>query len=96
MARACTSGVTTGAATGEPVLVHQKPNVGPALAAGPLATPATSDDFSAFTLAPQWQWQAHPAPDWFSLTARPGWLRLFHQPEPAPGNLYDAPYLLLQ
>jgi beta-xylosidase len=44
----------------------------------------------------QWQWQANPKPDWLSLTAKSGSLRLFAQPEPKPGNLYDAPFLLLQ
>ncbi|HEY0862974.1 MAG TPA: glycoside hydrolase 43 family protein [Lacunisphaera sp.] len=85
------TGVTTGAATGEPVLVHKKPQAG-----SPPAVPPTSDDFNAPKLGLQWQWQANPGPDWFSLTAQPGALRLFAQPEPAPGNLYDAPFLLLQ
>ncbi len=90
------TGVTTGAMTGEPVLTHQKPNVGPSLVDGPVAAPATSDDFNAPALGLQWQWQANPGKDWFSLTAKPGSLRLFAQPEPKPGNLYDAPFLLMQ
>lgn len=55
----------------------------------------TSDEFDAPQLGLQWQWQANPRDDWFSLTARPGWLRLFTQPMPS-GNLYDAPHLLMQ
>lgn len=90
------TGATTGAVKGDPVLVHQKPSVGSALAAGPVLVPATSDDFNSPTLGLQWQWQANPGPDWFSLTAKPGSLRLFAQPEPKPGNLYDAPFLLMQ
>jgi beta-xylosidase len=86
------TGVATGAETGEPVLVHAKP----ALPLQPPAVTPTSDEFDAPTLGLQWQWQANPAADWHSLTARTGWLRLFAQPEPAPGNLYDAPHLLLQ
>lgn len=86
------TGVVTGDATGEPVLVHAKP----ALPLCPVAVPATSDDFSAPTLAPQWQWQANPAAGWFALGARPGVLRLFAQPAPKPDNLYDAPNLLMQ
>jgi beta-xylosidase len=86
------TGVVTGAASGDPVLVHKKP-AGPAQ---PVAVPATSDDFNAPTLGLQWQWQANPGKDWLSLTAKPGALRLFAQPEPAPGNLYDAPFLLMQ
>jgi beta-xylosidase len=79
-----------GAEPGEPVAVHAKP--GP----GPRAAPATGDEFAGAALAPQWQWQANPAPDWASLSARPGWLRLAARPEPRPGNLYDDPALLLQ
>ena len=88
------TGVATGAATGEPVLMHAKPAfAGPAV---PVAVPATSDEFDAPALGVQWQWQANPADGWRSLAARPGALRLFAQPEPRPGNLYDAPNLLLQ
>jgi beta-xylosidase len=90
------TGVVTGAATGEPVLIHKKPNVGSPLAGGPVAVPETSDDFNSPALGLQWQWQANPGKDWVSLTAKPGSLRLFAQPEPKPGNLYDAPFLLLQ
>jgi beta-xylosidase len=86
------TGVVTGAATGEPVLVHRKPAAPPQ----PVAVPPTSDDFNSPTLGLQWQWQANPGPGWFSLTTKPGTLRLIAQPEPVPGNLYDSPALLLQ
>jgi len=86
------TGVTTGDATGEPVLVHAKP----ALPSQPIAVPATSDDFSAPNLAPQWQWQANPAAGWYSLSERPGVLRLSARVAPRPDNLYDAPHLLMQ
>ena len=86
------TGVTTGAAQGEPVLTHAKPTLPPQ----PIAVPPTSDDFAAPTLGLQWQWQANPGERWFSLTVQPGALRLFAQPEPKPGNLYDAPNLLMQ
>lgn len=121
-----------GDGTGEPVLVHRKPDVGPALVCGepvesafgrknshsaaaagqrqpddpslpvgaarvapPLAAIPTSDEFASPQLGLQWQWQANPHPEWLSLTARPGWLRLFAQPV-ANGNLYHAAQLLLQ
>ncbi|HVZ63002.1 MAG TPA: glycoside hydrolase 43 family protein [Lacunisphaera sp.] len=77
---------------GQPVLVHAKP----ALPSQPFAEPATSDEFDAPALGAQWQWQANPDAAWYSLMAAPGRLRLFAQPEPKPGNLYDAPFLLLQ
>jgi beta-xylosidase len=35
-----------------------------------------SDDFDAVTLSPQWQWNYQPRNDMYSLTERPGWLRL--------------------
>ena len=35
-----------------------------------------SDDFDAPTLGPQWQWNYQPREDMYSLTERPGWLRL--------------------
>lgn len=86
------TGVTTGAATGDPVLVHKKP----ALPAQPIAVPVTSDEFNSPTLGLQWQWQANPGSDWASLTARPGFLRLAGQSEAEAGNLYSPPWLLLQ
>jgi len=86
------TGVVTGAAKGEPVLVHKKPIVGPAL----VAVPPTTDEFAAATLGLQWQWQANPSDGWLSLTAHSGHLRLFGQPEPKSANLYESPALLLQ
>ena len=86
------TGVATGAEKGEPVVVHAKP----ALPPQPFAVPATSDEFAAPQLGLQWQWQANPKPNWLSLTAKPGSLRLFAQAEPKPGNLFDAPFLLMQ
>lgn len=86
------TGVTTGAFQGEPVLTHAKPS----LPAQPATAPPTSDEFAAGQLGLQWQWQANPGENWFSLAARPGHLRLLAQPEPQPSNLYQAPFLLLQ
>lgn len=86
------TGATTGAEKGEPVLTGKKP----ALPVQTVALPATSDSFDSPVLGLQWQWQANPRADWLSLTARPGFVRLFAQPEPKTGNLYDAPFLLMQ
>ena len=86
------TGVITGDAKGEPVPVHLKPS----LPTQPIVAPATTDEFDGAQLAPQWQWQANPGAGWHSLTARPGSLRLYAQPGPRPGNLYDAPHLLMQ
>ena len=68
------------------------------------AAPQTSDEFAAPVLGLQWQWNANPRPDWASLAARPGFLRLASVPAPAtrnddspsPQSLYDAPNFLLQ
>lgn len=62
------------AASGEPgkmVLAGTKPVQGQ-----PVVTPQSSDDFSKPTLGPQWEWNYHPRIDKWSLTERPGYLRL--------------------
>ena len=38
--------------------------------------PQTSDDFSSGSLSPQWEWNHNPDDEHWSLTARPGYLRL--------------------
>jgi beta-xylosidase len=86
--------VESGAEKGEPVLTYRKPKTS-APVSSPL-TPPTSDEFNAVSLGLQWQWQANPRPDFFSLTAQPGSLRLACLPAPSATSLYDAPNLLLQ
>jgi beta-xylosidase len=77
---------------GEPVTQYRKPLVGKER---PIAIPATSDTFSSDMLGLQWQWNANHEPCWHSLTARPGFLRLFSQPIPGL-SFGDLPNLLLQ
>jgi beta-xylosidase len=77
--------------TGEPVLMFKKPEVGKMY---PAAEPQTSDEFGSPRLGLQWQWLANPQDSWFSLSARPGSLRLFAQP--ANASLVRQPNLLLQ
>src|SRR5262249_38094582 len=77
---------------GEPVLTYKKP----ALPTQPIAVPATSDEFDAAPLGLQWQWQANPRPEWLSLTAKRGALRLMPVTAPTKRSLYDAPNLLMQ
>lgn len=86
------TGVAAAIASGEPVLTHTKPR----LPAAPAAAPATGDEFNAPQLGLQWQWQANPPPACFSLSVRPGSLRLAAFAVPASPSLYDAPHLLLQ
>jgi beta-xylosidase len=66
-----------GNGVGEPVATYAKPAVG---RPGPAAIPQTSDEFDGERLGLQWQWHANHRPEWYSLSARPGWLRLYAQP----------------
>jgi beta-xylosidase len=76
------------------VLVCQKPNVGQIYS---IAVPQTTDEFDSARLGPQWQWHANFKEEWFSLTERPGWLRLFSVPKPSKAvNLWPVPSFLLQ
>ncbi len=59
----------------------------------PLMQPATSDEFTNSVLGLQWQWNHNPDNIRWSLTARPGWLRLM--PTPA-GNFWVARNTLTQ
>ena len=54
---------------GQPVMRHKKPNVGKEY---PVSTIPTSDDFSSDKLGLQWQWQANPKEEWYSLTENKG------------------------
>jgi beta-xylosidase len=63
-----------GTQSGEPgkmVLAGKKPVQGQ-----PPTSPQSSDEFSKATLGVQWEWNYHPREDKWSLTARPGFLRL--------------------
>jgi beta-xylosidase len=78
---------------GEPVTGHRKPSATSPVR--PIAPPA-SDEFESSALGRQWQWQANPQPDWWSLTAAPGALRLRCVAQPAAHTLWQAGHLLLQ
>ena len=62
-----------GADHGQPVATHALPEVGRTHA--PVA-PQTSDEFSRAKLGLQWEWNHNPADGHWSLTERPGFLRL--------------------
>jgi beta-xylosidase len=81
-----------GNGVGEPVARCAKPGMG---ANRSIMVPQTSDEFDGSKLGLQWQWQANHRDDWYSLTAQPGWLRLFPQPL-AQGDLARAAHVLLQ
>lgn len=77
---------------GEPVITHVKPVQGK-----PLAAPPTSDDFNASQLGLQWQWGANSRPDWHSLSAKPGALRLYTQAvDDADDYVRASPAILTQ
>jgi len=78
---------------GQPVLEHQKPDVGKTW---PIAIPQSTDEFDRLVLGLQWQWWANYQSDWYSLTARPGFLRLNAVTLAQPVTLFDRPNLLLQ
>ncbi len=82
---------TTG--IGEPVAQWHKPiNVSDAR-----ENPPTSDDFSSDKLGLQWQWNANWQDNWYSLTAHPGYLRLYtHTQTQATTNLWNTPAILFQ
>jgi len=58
---------------GKAVVKYKKPDVGRTYSVTHLPT---SDEFEADTLGMQWSWNHNPDPAKWSLTARPGWLRL--------------------
>ena len=62
---------TDGNGIGEVVWEHNKPING-----FPITAPATDDDFGKPELGLQWNWRFNPKMDRWSLTERPGFLRL--------------------
>jgi len=84
-----------GDSVGNPVSTFRKPD----LAVNQAATsPPSSDEFDRDSLGVQWQWNANSREEWYSLTKRQGYLRLYAQPSPDPesNNLWMLPSLLLQ
>jgi hypothetical protein len=91
---------------GEPVTGHAKPgSPAAAMPPQPIIVPATSDDFGSGELGLQWHWNANHKSSWYTLKARPGWIRLSPQgigpgatPPNGPDqfNLIEAPSVLLQ
>ncbi|GAB3875964.1 glycoside hydrolase 43 family protein [Hymenobacter segetis] len=80
---------------GQPVLTHRKPRI--KSPAQPLATPPTSDEFSAAKLGLQWQWHANPQDYWAYLNPAQGQLRLYSVALPEGfKNYWQVPNLLLQ
>jgi beta-xylosidase len=68
---------------GKPVDQWPKPDVGKIY---PIQKPQTNDEFDSTTLSPIWQWNHNPVNESWSLTERPGWLRLRAIPADTPAN----------
>jgi beta-xylosidase len=83
---------TDGNGIGEPVTLHRKPATN---GVSSTAIPQTFDEFDSASLGLQWQWEANPQLNWYSLTEQKGWLRLYAQ-RVAGSSLWSAPALLLQ
>jgi beta-xylosidase len=62
-----------GAPNGQPVESHAMPNVGGTF---PPVFPQTSDEFDSRSLSVQWEWNHNPTDTHWSLSERPGYLRL--------------------
>lgn len=62
----------------------------------PVVLPQTSDEFDTPKLGAQWEWNYQPCADKWSLTERPGWLRLRAFKPIQRGNLLKAGNTLTQ
>lgn len=80
-----------GSGKGEPVMTYPRPRLSPP----PSSSPPESDEFDHPELSLPWQWQANPKTEWWSLSERPGFLRLCSRKAAAP-NLWASPSLLLR
>ncbi|UAL12787.1 glycoside hydrolase 43 family protein [Caulobacter segnis] len=78
------------ATAGQPVAEYALPDVGGRF---PAVKPQTSDAFSGAKLGPQWEWNHNPDDTRWSLTRRPGFLRLTAAPA---SNLVSARNTLTQ
>jgi len=56
----------------------------------PVDAPQTDDEFDSKKLGPQWQWNHNPRDDRWSLTERPGWLRLKANVPIGKGGFWNA------
>ncbi len=82
-------GEDQGNGRGQPVITHAKPANLPATILSP--DPKSGSPELGF----EWQWQANPSTEWYSLNEGNCFLRL-NATSAVHGNLWLAPYLLLQ
>jgi beta-xylosidase len=62
----------------------------------PIHLPQGSDEFNSTALDPQWQWNYQPRADGWSLTERPGYLRLHAFKPLKAGNFFKVSDVLAQ
>lgn len=61
---------------GEPVMEYEKPDIGKTekelsyVEKYPMCEPDCDDDFTSDTLGKQWQWNANPCDDWYSIDTK--------------------------
>lgn len=67
-------GINAADGCGEPCLVHEKPNTG---ISDPVCSLEASDDFESEKLNLLWQWLGNAKENFYSLSERPGFLRLY-------------------
>lgn len=84
-------GETRNGEPGKMVLTGKKP-----IENLPVTTPQSSDGFDKPSLGPQWEWNHHPRMDKWSLTDRPGFLRLEAFKPLRPDDLMSAGNTLSQ
>src|SRR5690554_2671001 len=79
---------------GQPVMTYQKPIVD---ITAKEVVPQTSDEINTDQLGLQWQWQANPKKDWFSMNTPKGAIQLKSVKNYTQnGNFWFVPNLLLQ
>jgi beta-xylosidase len=84
----------TGDGIGQPVERYRYPDTGKR---PEFKAQKTSDDFDHDKLSPQWRWQANVRNEWYSLTERPGYLRLYAIPSPSDDfNVVHIPQVIGQ
>lgn len=80
---------------GTMVWTHKKPVAGPA-AATPRSADVFKEEFAETVLPPRWEWNYQPRSEMWSLSERPGFLRLHAYPALARGNFFKAGNTLTQ
>jgi beta-xylosidase len=79
-----------GPAPGDPPVEGRAPAAPMPVTGHPTCMPQGSDDFDGPVLRPQWQWNYQPREGFWSLTERPGHLRLRAFRPIVPGDFFKA------